>query len=107
MMLKHFFDISTGFRYKKMDTSSPSMYRDVHDQTWGGQWPDNNRTTARQQPDNADNGWTTFVYQTQTRLKRDEHSQEEEVVSSELVFNIRIKVLQLSVLYAVSVYKKW
>ena len=30
MILKHFFDISTGFRYKKMDTSSPSMYRDVH-----------------------------------------------------------------------------
>ena len=31
-MLKHFFDISTGFRYKKMDMSSPSMYRDVHAQ---------------------------------------------------------------------------
>ena len=29
-MLKHFFDISTGFRYKKMEKSSPSMYRDVH-----------------------------------------------------------------------------
>ena len=30
MMLKHFFDISTGFRYKKMEKSSPSIYRDVH-----------------------------------------------------------------------------
>ena len=30
-MLKHFFDISTGFRYKKkMEESSPSIYRDVH-----------------------------------------------------------------------------
>ena len=31
MMLKHFFDISTGFRYKKNEKSSPSIYRDVHD----------------------------------------------------------------------------
>ena len=31
MVLKHFFDISTGFRYKKMEKSSPSIYRDVHD----------------------------------------------------------------------------
>ena len=31
MILKHFFDISTGFRYKKMEKSSPSIYRDVHD----------------------------------------------------------------------------
>ena len=30
MMLKHFFDISTGFRYKKMEKISPSIYRDVH-----------------------------------------------------------------------------
>ena len=30
MMLKHFFDNSTGFRYKKMGKSSPSIYRDVH-----------------------------------------------------------------------------
>ena len=30
MTLKHFFDISTGFRYKKMEKSSPSIYRDVH-----------------------------------------------------------------------------
>jgi hypothetical protein len=31
-MLKHFFDISTGFRYKnkKMEKSSPSIYKDVH-----------------------------------------------------------------------------
>ena len=29
-MLKHFFDISTGFGYKKMEKSSPSIYRDVH-----------------------------------------------------------------------------
>ena len=27
-MLKHLFDISTGFRYKKMEKSSPSIYRD-------------------------------------------------------------------------------
>ena len=26
------FDISTGFRYKKMEKSSPSIYRDVHGQ---------------------------------------------------------------------------
>ena len=32
MMLKHFFDISTGFGYKKIKKSSPSIYRDVHDQ---------------------------------------------------------------------------
>ena len=31
VMLKHFFDISTGFRYKKIKKSFPSMYRDVHD----------------------------------------------------------------------------
>ena len=30
MILKHFFDISTGFRYKKMEKSSPSIYRDVN-----------------------------------------------------------------------------
>ena len=30
MILKHFFDISTGFRYKKIEKSSPSIYRDVH-----------------------------------------------------------------------------
>ena len=30
MMLKYFFDLSTGFRYKKMEKSSPSIYRDVH-----------------------------------------------------------------------------
>ena len=30
MMIKHFFDISTGFIYKKMEKSSPSIYRDVH-----------------------------------------------------------------------------
>ena len=31
MVLKHFFDTSTGFRYKKkMEKSSPSIYRDVH-----------------------------------------------------------------------------
>ena len=30
-MLKHLFDISTGFRYKKMEKSSLSIYRDVHD----------------------------------------------------------------------------
>ena len=29
-VLKHFFDISTGFRYKKNGKSSPSIYRDVH-----------------------------------------------------------------------------
>ena len=29
-MLKDFFDISNGFRYKKMEKSSPSIYRDVH-----------------------------------------------------------------------------
>ena len=29
-MLKHFFVISTGFRYKKMEKSSLSIYRDVH-----------------------------------------------------------------------------
>ena len=36
MMLKHFFDISTGFGYKKMKKSSPSIYRDVHElaQVW-------------------------------------------------------------------------
>ena len=31
MMLKHFFDISTGFWHKKMEKSFPSSYRDVHD----------------------------------------------------------------------------
>ena len=32
MMLKHFLDISTGFRYKKkIKKSSPSIYRDVHE----------------------------------------------------------------------------
>ena len=37
MILKHFFDISTGFRYKKkMEKSSPSIYRDVHDLHKGG-----------------------------------------------------------------------
>ena len=30
-MLKHLLDISTGFRYKKMEKNSPSIYRDVHD----------------------------------------------------------------------------
>ena len=29
-MLEYFFYISTGFRYKKMEKSSPSIYRDVH-----------------------------------------------------------------------------
>ena len=31
MRLKNFFDISNGFRYKKKEKSSPSIYRDVHD----------------------------------------------------------------------------
>ena len=30
-MSKDFFDISTGFRYKKMEKSSPSIYRDILD----------------------------------------------------------------------------
>ena len=30
VILKHFFDIPTGFRYKKMEKSSPSIYRDVY-----------------------------------------------------------------------------
>jgi hypothetical protein len=35
-MLKHFFDISTGFRYKKNEKSSLSIYRDVHALAWIG-----------------------------------------------------------------------
>ena len=30
IVLKHFFDISAGFRYKKMEKSSQSIYRDFH-----------------------------------------------------------------------------